>query len=81
MLKILSIIVPIYNEEKTLSQILEKVLGINLPENYQKEIILCNDCSKDSSQQIIDEYCEKYDFIKSIKNSKNLGKTQIYLSE
>jgi glycosyltransferase involved in cell wall biosynthesis len=76
MSRLLSIIIPIYNEEKTLSQILEKVLEINLPENYQKEIILCNDCSKDSSQQIIDEYCEKYDFIKSIKNSKNLGKTQ-----
>lgn len=72
----LSIVVPIYNEEKTLTQLLDKVLEIDLPESYQKEIILCNDCSKDSSQQIIDDYCQKYDFIKSVKNPKNLGKTQ-----
>jgi glycosyltransferase involved in cell wall biosynthesis len=72
----LSIVVPIYNEERTLSQLLEKVLEIDLPENYQKEMILCNDCSTDSSQQIIDEYCKKYDFIKSIKNPKNMGKSQ-----
>lgn len=74
--KTLSIVVPIYNEEKTLAQLLDKVLEIDLPENFQKEIILCNDCSKDSSQQIINDYCQKYDFIKSVKNPKNLGKTQ-----
>jgi glycosyltransferase involved in cell wall biosynthesis len=76
MSKILSIIIPIYNEEKTLSQLLDKVLAINLPENYQKEIILCNDFSKDSSGQIIQDYCNKFNFIKSIENKKNLGKTQ-----
>ncbi len=76
MAKKLSIVIPIYNEEKTLATLLEKVLEIKLPQNFQKEIILCNDFSKDSSQQIIDDYCNKFDFIKSIKNKKNLGKTQ-----
>jgi len=75
--KILSIIIPIYNEEKTLTELLDKVLEIKLPQDFQKEIILCNDCSKDSSQKIIDEYCQKYDFIKAIKNPENLGKTRV----
>jgi len=76
MFKTLSIIIPIYNEEKTLSQLLDKVIEIKLPKGWEKEILLCNDYSKDSSQKIIDKYVKKYKYIKSIKNESNLGKTQ-----
>jgi glycosyltransferase involved in cell wall biosynthesis len=35
---ILSILIPAYNEEKTILQLLEKVVQVKLPDNYRKEI-------------------------------------------
>lgn len=72
----LSFIVPIYNEGKTLSKILDKVIDLKLPSNFEKEVILCNDCSLDNSQEVIDEYVEKFSYFKSLKNDKNMGKSQ-----
>ena len=40
----LSIIIPVYNEEKTVQQILEKVNTVNLVGEIKKEIIIVNDC-------------------------------------
>jgi glycosyltransferase involved in cell wall biosynthesis len=72
----LSIVIPLYNEEKTLGQLLNKVIDIKLPEGFEKEILLVNDSSKDSSQLIINDFVKKYSFIKSLINEKNLGKSQ-----
>jgi glycosyltransferase involved in cell wall biosynthesis len=52
----LSIIIPVYNEEKTIHLILNKVLAVQLIGEMQKEIILVNDCSKDKSQEVIEAY-------------------------
>ena len=52
----LSIIIPVYNEEKTIHLILDKVLNVQLINQIQKEIILVNDCSKDDSKGAIDRY-------------------------
>ena len=46
----LSIIIPCYNEEKTIKILVEKVLQFNLCE---KEIIIIDDCSTDNSKTII----------------------------
>ena len=48
----ISIIIPCYNEEKTLNQIIEKVLKFK---TYDKEIIIVDDCSSDNTQNIINE--------------------------
>ena len=45
----LSIVIPAYNEERTIHLILNKVLAVTLRDNIQKEIILVNDCSKDGT--------------------------------
>jgi glycosyltransferase involved in cell wall biosynthesis len=47
----LSIIVPAYNEEKTIVRILEKLHNIELIGGIQKEIIVVNDCSKDATER------------------------------
>lgn len=52
--KLLSIIIPIYNEEKTITKLLEKVSAVQL--NVQKEIIVVNDGSTDSSSQLIKDW-------------------------
>lgn len=52
----LSIVIPVYNEEKTIHQILDKVLAVNLINGFTKEIILVDDGSKDRSKQVITDY-------------------------
>ena len=67
----LSIIIPCYNEENTIKIIVEKVLKFNL---YEKEIIIVDDCSTDSSRQIIKKLALENSNIKYFFLEKNLGK-------
>ncbi|CAG1021131.1 putative glycosyltransferase [Patescibacteria group bacterium] len=76
MSKKLSLVVPVYNEEKTLEILVQKVLTVSFPQNISKEIILVNDGSKDKSGEIMDQLAEKFSEIKSYHNKKNSGKTQ-----
>ena len=50
--KVLSIIIPVYNEESTLKCLLEKVIHVKLTNWVEKEIIIINDCSRDQSEAI-----------------------------
>ena len=43
----LSILIPAYNEEATIQQILDKVDEVDLPNGITKEIVIVNDCSSD----------------------------------
>lgn len=54
-MKRLSIIIPAYNEEKTIHLILDKIKQTQLI-NLEKEIILVNDCSKDNTEESILTY-------------------------
>ena len=54
----LSIIIPAYNEEKTIHAILEKVSKVDLIGGVSKEIIVVNDCSKDDTEKKVFEYKE-----------------------
>ena len=68
---IISIIIPCYNEEKTIKKIVKKILEFNL---YEKEIIIVDDCSTDNSREIIKFLAQKNKVIKNIFSEKNLGK-------
>ncbi|NTV37471.1 MAG: glycosyltransferase family 2 protein [Anaerolineaceae bacterium] len=50
----LSVIIPVYNEEPTLSLILERVRAVDLG-GIEKEILLVDDCSRDGSKAIIEK--------------------------
>lgn len=52
----LSVLIPAYNEEKTIHLILDKVLAVNLSNNIKKEIVLVNDCSTDDTEGAINNY-------------------------
>ena len=73
---VLSIIIPAYNEGKTIHLILEKVRAVELVNNIIKEIIIVNDCSKDNTEEAIASYQQKYpDFpICYLKHESNSGK-------
>lgn len=64
----LSIIIPVFNEEKTISFVLEKLLHLNI--SWKKEIIVVNDGSTDKSLSII----KKFPGLKLISYRKNKGK-------
>lgn len=51
-----SIIIPVYNEEKTVGQVIDKVLSVALPQGMSREVIVVNDGSSDKTAQILDRY-------------------------
>lgn len=53
---LLSIIIPAYNEERTIFSILSKVSEVELIGNIQKEIIVVNDCSKDQTAAAVEQF-------------------------
>ena len=67
-----SIIVPIYNSEKTLKKCLDSLVNQTLKDI---ELILVDDGSTDCSSQICDEYKAKYEYIKVVhKVNEGMGK-------
>lgn len=70
----LSIIVPIYNEETTISEVIRMVLAVNL-EGIEKEIIIVDDGSQDKSREIISNLQKQHPEIsKAYTSLINLGK-------
>ncbi len=52
----LSIIIPAYNEGRTIHFILDKVKAVQLIGGVEKEVIIVNDCSKDNTEEVILSY-------------------------
>lgn len=73
----LSILVFCYNQEGTITKTLESIL--DQEHNYKYELIVCDDCSKDKTPEIIRRYYNKYpDIIKPIIRPQNLGLIRNY---
>jgi len=72
----LSIVMPAYNEAKTITKILDKIRLADLPADMTKELIIVNDCSADQTEEIVFQY--QRDFpelpIRYLKNDRNRGK-------
>lgn len=76
MIKKLSIIIPVYNEGKTIHLILEKIEKVKLINSIKKEVIIINDCSTDNTESAIKSYISKNPSfeINYFKHEKNKGK-------
>lgn len=72
MIKKLSIIIPVFNEKKTIRDIIKKVILAPVLD-YKKEIIVIDDGSNDGTEEILKSLKEKYNF-SLLRHSKNLGK-------
>ncbi len=66
-----SIIIPCFNEENTIKSILDKISKIN---QFEKQIIVIDDCSTDSSLEEIEKIKHVFKDIIIIKHDRNLGK-------
>jgi glycosyltransferase involved in cell wall biosynthesis len=78
-IKKLSIIIPAYNEERTITLILDRVNEVKLIRNIEKEVIIVNDCSSDNTEAVIQEYIGRQNnltinYFKYIKHDVNQGK-------
>lgn len=73
---VLSVIIPAYNEERTISTILEKVRSVELIGGVEKEIIVVNDCSKDRTEDVTQTYIAANPGlnIRYVRHERNAGK-------
>ncbi|MFY8020325.1 MAG: glycosyltransferase family 2 protein [Bacteroidia bacterium] len=73
-MSVLSIIIPAYNEARTIHLILEKIEAVQLISNIKKEIIIVNDCSSDNTAVVVRGLMEKYPAIRFVEHEVNKGK-------
>lgn len=75
-MKTLTILIPAYNEEATIISILNKVLEVNLIGGFDKELIVINDCSKDSTKEKVISFINENDSknIRLFNHEINKGK-------
>ncbi len=75
-IKKLSIIIPVYNEGRTIQSILDRVRSVSLLHGIKKEIIVVNDGSQDNTEEVILQYqkANPAQHIKYYRHAKNQGK-------
>ena len=75
-MKKLSIIIPVFNEAKTVHLILNKIESVVLIQNIIKEIIIVDDCSTDNSLEVIKNHISNHVgvSIELLQHNKNKGK-------
>lgn len=67
---LLSIVIPVYNEEKTIRKIVSRVQDLGL----DMELILVDDASKDGSWEVLQELAREYGNVRVFRQSPNQGK-------
>ena len=72
-MKTLSLVIPCYNEETTLAGIVEEVLRLRSPD-LDLEIVIVDDCSKDSSRAVAERLAVDHPEIKLCFHEMNRGK-------
>lgn len=69
----ISIVIPVYNEESTIHAVIDKVISV--PLQYEKEIIIVDDCSTDKTKEILQDVIQTNgSALKVIYHNKNKGK-------
>jgi len=68
----ISIIIPVYNNEKIIHRTLKSIINQSIGLDYL-EVLLINDCSKDNTALVLDDYARKYDNFKVIHINESTG--------
>ena len=71
LLPCLSVVIPAYNEQETLRNVVEKVLQLPLA----LEVIVVDDCSQDATPGLLADLSREYPNLHSIRHERNQGKT------
>ncbi len=76
----ISVVVPLYNEEESLPELVTWIEKVMKENNFSFEVILIDDGSNDSSWSIVEKLSNNHDFIRGIKFRKNYGKSAALFS-
>lgn len=71
----ISVIVPLYNEEESLPELMEWIDRVMQEHGYCYEVIMVDDGSSDRSWQVIRELASNYPHLRGIKFRRNYGKS------
>ncbi len=71
----ISVVVPLYNEEESLPELMEWIHKVMSENNFSYEVVFVDDGSNDSSWQVITSLKEEYPAVKGIKFRRNYGKS------
>lgn len=71
----ISIVVPLFNEEESLPELLDWIEKVCSEHGYVYEVIMIDDGSTDSSWQVVEELAEQNSAVKGIKFQRNYGKS------
>jgi glycosyltransferase involved in cell wall biosynthesis len=66
----LSVVIPVYNEERWLAELVRRVQAVPIP----KELVLVNDCSTDGTPAILRQLQTEYDNVRVFHQPTNMGK-------
>lgn len=75
---LLTVVIPAYNEEKTIREIVEKVRAVQLPGGLSKEIIIVNDGSKDGTADVLKAFANDPSI--TVFHKENGGKTSALMT-
>lgn len=71
----ISIVVPLFNEEESLPELVDWIEKVCSEHGYVHEVIMIDDGSTDSSWQVVQELAAQYPAVKGIKFQRNYGKS------
>ncbi|HVP45923.1 MAG TPA: glycosyltransferase family 2 protein, partial [Bryobacteraceae bacterium] len=71
---LLSILVPLYNEEEFVAPLLERVLEAPLPDGMRREVLVVDDGSTDGSAEIVSDLAAQHPEIRLFRQDRNRGK-------
>jgi glycosyltransferase involved in cell wall biosynthesis len=74
--ELLSVLIPLYNEEEFIGELLARVLAAPLPDGLGRELIIVDDCSTDESVASVEAFIESSPgvAVQLIRHEKNCGK-------
>ncbi len=74
-LKEISIVVPLFNEEESISELFIWINDVMQKHQFKYEVIFVDDGSKDSSWKVIEDLSVKFSTVKGLKFQRNYGKS------
>jgi len=71
----ISVVIPLYNEDESLPELVEWIDKVMVQNNYTYEVVLIDDGSTDKSWPVILDLNKKFPFVKGIRFRRNYGKS------
>jgi glycosyltransferase involved in cell wall biosynthesis len=71
----ISVVIPLYNEEESLPELVAWIEKVCAENGYSHEVIMIDDGSTDNSWNVVKELADKYPAVKAIKFQRNYGKS------